>query len=84
MKKLSDQKKRKNTGTIDVNRLIKESGVDLSSSATDRIMVSADIFKKLTLDIYQLGYLNMESCDELEFILDRFFSKQIEAELGLC
>lgn len=84
MKKMQEQKKRKNSGTIDVRRLIEESGVNISSSTTDRIIISAEIFKKLTLDIYQLGYLNMDACDELEYILDRFFAKQIEAELELC
>ncbi len=84
MKKLIGQKKRKNSGTIDVRRLIDESGVNISSSESDKIMISAEIFRKLTYDIYQLGYLPLEASEELEYLLERFFIKQVQAELELC
>lgn len=84
MKKLQEQKKRKNSGTIDVRRLIEESGVNISSSESDKIIISAEIFRKLTLDIYQLGYLTLEASEELEYLLERFFAKQVEAEFDLC
>jgi len=84
MKKLNGQKKRKNSGTIDVRRLIDESGVNISSSVSDKIRISAEIFHNLALDIYQLGYLNLEASEELEYLLERFFIKQVQAELELC
>lgn len=84
MKKLFEQKKRRNSGTIDVRRLIEESGVNISSSESDKLMISAEIFRKLTYDIYQMGYLNMEASEELNYLLERFFNKQVEVELGIC
>lgn len=84
MKKMQEQKKRKNSGTIDVRKLIEESGVNISSSESDKIIISAEIFRKLTIDIYQLGYLTLDASEELEYLLERFFAKQIEVELELC
>lgn len=84
MKKEKELKKKKNTGTIDVRRLIDESGVNISSSESDKIMISAEIFRKLTYDIYQLGYLTLEASEELEYLLERFFNNQVEVELDLC
>lgn len=84
MKKITQHRKSKHIGTIEIKKMIDESGVNISASEPDKLMISLQIYKRLTHDIYQMGYLSLDATEELELILDRFFANQAEVELELC
>lgn len=83
MKKQKVAKRKPLSMVIDLKRLIEESGVSYNSSIPDKLIVSSELIKKISFDIYQLGYLTLEVSEELGYTLDKFFNKHLAEELNI-
>jgi len=70
-------KKEEKIGIIDLRRLIRESGIDCTCSLDDRLTVGAILIRSLINDITALGLLDMDSAEQLDYIVNNYFEKQL-------